>query len=39
VGDEDYNSDEVAKLGILIPKQLLYSLLPCVERSIIRFKG
>jgi hypothetical protein len=27
------------KLGILIPKQLLYSSLPCVERSIIRCKG
>jgi hypothetical protein len=27
------------KLGILIPKQLLYSSPPCVERSIIRCKG
>jgi hypothetical protein len=38
-GDEGYDSDEVAKYGTLTPKQLLYSLSPCVERSIIRCKG
>jgi hypothetical protein len=39
VGDKDYDSDEVAKLGSLTPKQRLYSLPPCVERSITRCKG
>jgi hypothetical protein len=30
---------QVPKSGTLTPKQLLYSLLPCVERNIIRCKG
>jgi hypothetical protein len=39
VGDEGYDSDEVAKSSTLIPKQLLYSSPLYVERSIIRCKG
>jgi hypothetical protein len=39
VGDEDYESDEATQISILTPKQLLYSSLPCVERSITRCKG
>jgi hypothetical protein len=39
VGDDSYDSDEVAKYGTLTPKQLLYSSPLYVEKSIIRCKG
>jgi hypothetical protein len=39
VGDDGYDSDDVAKSDTLTPKPQLYSLTPCVERSIIRCKG
>jgi hypothetical protein len=39
VRDEDYDSYEAVQIRHLIPKQLLYSSLPYVERSIIRCKG
>jgi hypothetical protein len=39
VGDEGYNSDEVAQIRHFTPKPLLYSSPLYVERSIIRCKG
>jgi hypothetical protein len=39
VGDEDYDLDKAAKLGTLTHKQLVYSSLLYVERSITRCKG
>jgi hypothetical protein len=38
VGDEGYDSDEVAKFGTSTPKRLLYSSPLYVERSIIKCK-
>jgi hypothetical protein len=38
VGDDDYDSDEVAQIRHFNSKQLLYSSPPCVERSITRCK-
>jgi hypothetical protein len=39
VCDEDYNSNEAAQIRHFNSKQLLYSSLPYVRRSIIRCKG
>jgi hypothetical protein len=39
VGDEDYDSDEVAQIRHFDSQATTYSSPPCVERSIIRCKG
>jgi hypothetical protein len=39
VGDEAYDSDELAQIRILTPKPPLYSSPLYVERSIIRCRG
>ena len=39
IGDEGYDSDEVAQIRTSTPKRLLYSSPLYVERSIIKCKG